>query len=112
LARKGTADDLLAKRDSVGLSPTERGSYETARHSRDAFRTASAATLSASAGLLAIGGFLYLFDEPAATGVPVRFSPTRTDKPTPRTKASELSVAPTITPLVGPLWGLGATGSF
>lgn len=111
LGRKDTADDLLAKRDRVGLTPDELSTYTKARTDREIYRTASIVTLGASAGLLAVGGFLYLFEEPAAGGVPVRFGPARRTAPTTPTKektAPEVSLAP----LVGPSWGVGLSGAF
>lgn len=111
LGRKDTADDLLTKRDRVGLSPSELADYSRARNDREVFRTASIITIGASAGLLAVGGFLYLFEEPAAGGVPVRFGPARRPAPITPTKekaAPEISVAP----LLGPVWGVGTTMAF
>lgn len=111
LGRKDTADDLLAKRDRIGLSPSELSDYSRARNDREVFRTASIITIGASAGLLAVGGFLYLFEEPAAGGVPVRFGPARRPTPSapPKEKAApEISVAPWL----GPVWGVGTTMAF
>lgn len=111
LGRKDTADDLLAKRDRVGLTPAELSEYSRARTDREVFRTASIITIGASAGLMAVGGFLYLFEEPAAGGVPVRFGPARKTAPAGPTKEKAVPEI-SFQPLVGPTWGIGTTGRF
>lgn len=126
-AKKSTADDLLEKRATVGLTPNERDDYANARDARDRFRTASAVAITASAAAIAIGGFLYFFEEPSAGGVPVRMSPS---KPARVTAPTESSIPPTtapravpdvsLTPLVpapsgvagASTWGAMLSGSF
>jgi hypothetical protein len=133
VAKKGSADDLLHKRDTVGLSPSERSDYADARDGRDRYRAASAITIASSAAAIAVGGFLYFFEEPSAGGVPVRFSPTKraADRPTapaaaPGTPTAqprslpEVSVAPllpSLTPtsddtLARGTWGAAVFGRF
>jgi hypothetical protein len=122
VAKKGTADDLLQKRDTVALTPSERRDYTDARDARDRFRTASALTIASSAAVLAVGGFLYFFEEPTAGGVPVRFSPSKratdpaakspSDAPATKPRAlPEVSVAPLLpTPFAGGASATSGTG--
>jgi len=112
LGRKSAADDLLAKRERVGLGPSELAAYSRARTDRDLFRTASIVTVGAGAGLLAVGGFLYLFEEPAAGGVPVRFGPARSGTPSPVRGGDKPAPEVSVAPLFGTSWGLGASGQF
>lgn len=65
LGRQDRAEELLDRRRLGALSPAEAADYENARGDRDRYRSAGLVWLGAGAGLLAVGGFLYVFDQPS-----------------------------------------------
>lgn len=104
------AQDVLGRRDRVGLEPGEVVEYEDARDLRDAYRSASFASLGLGLALGVTGTILFAFDRPRieapATEGEER-APTQ-DAPT-GAPAFELSGAPWIAPGGG---GLGVNGRF
>lgn len=74
LGRESNADDLLERRKLGALSLNEASDYENARSDRNRYRDAGLVWLGVGSGLLAVGGFLYLFDQPSGGSERLRAS--------------------------------------
>lgn len=102
LTREQAASDLDTKRRSTGLTLAEKDDYDNALADRNRYRSAGLIWFGVGTGLLAIGGVLYLFDQPSGGSEKLRVSlrPERTQ--TPRV---------TLRPSLG-LGGVGLSGTF
>ncbi len=95
LVEQGNAQGIYAQEQQGNITSSQRDQYDSDASARDRWRTVSIATLGAGAGLLALGGVLWLFDEPRVESPAP--SPLRTPE-APRKPRTELGVLPRLAP--------------
>lgn len=95
-AEQSNAQTILDAKGSGNIPSSDVPSYKSAVDARDSWRTAAIASFGGAAGLLLVGGALYLFDQPH-----VESGPPRSDSPRPapeRKEPTELGLLPWIGP--------------
>jgi hypothetical protein len=98
IAQQNSAQNILDAQGRGNIPPGDVDTYRSAVDARDQWRTASIITFGAAAGVLAVGGALWLFDKPS-----VELSgpaPEAPPKPTEQPKHNDMEMG--LLPWVGP----------
>jgi hypothetical protein len=100
LAAQGNAQNVLDAQARGNIPASDVPSYQSDVSQRDQWRTAAIIAYGASAGVLAAGAALWLFDKPSveAAGPPAEAPPKPQDQPTKHNDMDMVGVAPWVGP--------------